>query len=309
MPNQGQINARLLTVAQGVAIKLGTTGKVTANKDGDQEKDYEGSWSTIGRIAELPILIFGGKYFQNKTQQRSVQFWAGLEARPNRMELLTEFLSKRDDKSFESIGQEEYADHQGLWLPTEQRQRWYRPHLDLCEPTFYVWFGRFFDANATDQALAGSIAKFLMSLHQDEKRQQVGPRRNSTETEQQRFTKQRIGQDLFRRDVLNAWNGRCCVSKLNVPELLRASHIKPWAACSNTERLDPRNGLPLSANLDALFDRGLIGFDKHGKIRISAKLSKESRRVVGISAATKLWSPPTKHEAKYLNWHLKYWKL
>jgi len=40
-----------------------------------------------------------------------------------------------------------------------------------------------------------------------------------------------------------------------------ASHIKPWSACTNEERLDTRNGLLLSALMDKLFDRYFITFE------------------------------------------------
>jgi predicted restriction endonuclease len=42
--------------------------------------------------------------------------------------------------------------------------------------------------------------------------------------------------------------------------LLRASHIVPWAECTDEKRLDVHNGVLLSALWDAAFDRGLISF-------------------------------------------------
>ncbi len=50
-------------------------------------------------------------------------------------------------------------------------------------------------------------------------------------TQAERLIVQRVGQDLFRNGLLDYWEGTCPVSGLAVPELLRASHIKPWAAC------------------------------------------------------------------------------
>lgn len=78
-------------------------------------------------------------------------------------------------------------------------------------------------------------------------------------TEIERLVVQRIGQDLFRADLLEYWEGRCAITGLAVPALLRASHIKPWADCeSDAERLDVFNGLLLAAHFDAAFDAGLI---------------------------------------------------
>jgi len=59
--------------------------------------------------------------------------------------------------------------------------------------------------------------------------------------------------------LLDLWEGRCAVTGLAVPELLRASHIKPWADCeTDAERLDVYNGFLLAPHLDAAFDLGFI---------------------------------------------------
>lgn len=84
----------------------------------------------------------------------------------------------------------------------------------------------------------------------------------------------RIGQYFFRTSVLNAYNNRCCVTGLKMPELLIASHIKPWAVSdSKTERTNPKNGLCLNALHDRALDRGLITLDKQYRIILSQKLS------------------------------------
>ncbi|MBI5335336.1 MAG: HNH endonuclease [Burkholderiales bacterium] len=57
----------------------------------------------------------------------------------------------------------------------------------------------------------------------------------------------------------------CRLTGLDVPQLLRASHIKPWAAClSDDERLDAFNGL--TPHLDALFDGGWMTVEADGQI-------------------------------------------
>ena len=67
------------------------------------------------------------------------------------------------------------------------------------------------------------------------------------------------------------------------PKLLVASHIKPWAVSSNTERLSEDNGLLLSATYDRLFDSGLITFDRHGKIYLSSLIGIENIKRLGLS--------------------------
>jgi hypothetical protein len=97
-------------------------------------------------------------------------------------------------------------------------------------------------------------------------------------TEAERLIKQRIGQDCFRAALLALWDHRCAVTGLDVPELLRASHAKPWADCeSDRERLDPFNGFLLAPHLDALFDRGWITFDDDGALMVSRALAPTAR--------------------------------
>ncbi len=68
---------------------------------------------------------------------------------------------------------------------------------------------------------------------------------------------QRLNQARFRRAVLASYGGRCCITGLSEPRLLVASHIVPWAV-DTENRLNPRNGLSLSALHDRAFDQGLI---------------------------------------------------
>jgi len=83
----------------------------------------------------------------------------------------------------------------------------------------------------------------------------------------------RVNQDYFRFAVLAAYDNACCITGLNIPELLIASHIKPWVISNpETERTNPRNGLCLNALHDKAFDRGLITFDTNFQIVISKRI-------------------------------------
>jgi putative restriction endonuclease len=100
-------------------------------------------------------------------------------------------------------------------------------------------------------------------------------------TEIERLVVQRIGQDIFREALMDFWSGRCAVTGLDQPELLRASHMKPWTDCaSDAERLDPFNGLLLAAHWDAAFDCGLVSFADDGAVHLSGKLSEEARNLL-----------------------------
>ena len=81
----------------------------------------------------------------------------------------------------------------------------------------------------------------------------------------------RRGQQFFRQAILCAYGGRCCISGINVPQLLVASHIKPWSDFPD-DRLDPRNGLCLSSLHDAAFDVGLITLDEKLAVVLSKRL-------------------------------------
>jgi len=97
-------------------------------------------------------------------------------------------------------------------------------------------------------------------------------------TEAERFVVQRIGQDIFRARLMDYWHGRCPLTGISEPALLRASHIIPWSECeSDAERLDVHNGLLLSALWDAAFDAGLVTFDDDGKVLLSSDLEAAAR--------------------------------
>jgi predicted restriction endonuclease len=81
----------------------------------------------------------------------------------------------------------------------------------------------------------------------------------------------RIGQSLFRQSVLSAYDFKCCVTGINLPELLVASHIIPWRADTNN-RLNPRNGLCLSSIHDRAFDAGLISISTDLCLLVSKRL-------------------------------------
>ena len=53
----------------------------------------------------------------------------------------------------------------------------------------------------------------------------------------------RVNQDYFRNVLLSNYGGTCCLTGIDIPTLLTASHIKPWAAATPSERLMSSNGL------------------------------------------------------------------
>ena len=113
----------------------------------------------------------------------------------------------------------------------------------------------------SDRALAaaGAAAELGGGTSQDVEGYGAGPVGRDLHAGEERITltSTRIGQGFFRRAVLSAYDERCCITGLGVPKLLVASHIVPWRLDA-TNRLNPRNGLALSALHDKAFDAGLI---------------------------------------------------
>ncbi len=122
-------------------------------------------------------------------------------------------------------------------------------------------------------------------------------------TEAERLVVERIGQDIFRAALLDYWQGRCCVTGLEVPELLRASHIKPWAQCdSDDERLDVFNGLLLAPHVDAMFDGGWISFEDSGAVLVSPALPSDAIVQIGLSPTWRVRGLSQAHKV-YLAYH------
>ena len=126
------------------------------------------------------------------------------------------------------------------------------------------------------------------------------------ETERTREVRQRVGQDVFREALMDLWQGRCAVTGLTFPpKLLRASHAKPWAKATDSERLDPFNGLLLSIHLDAMFDAGLIAFSDDGVLLCSRRLHVSIRQHYSISDSVRIRTLSPGH-IPYLAWHRTY---
>ncbi len=89
------------------------------------------------------------------------------------------------------------------------------------------------------------------------------------------MTKRRQGQRLFRDAVFTAYQSRCCITDIADSRLLIASHIKPWRE-DKANRLNPSNGLCLSALADRAFDQGLISLSDNYEVIVSSVLKAQS---------------------------------
>ena len=157
-------------------------------------------------------------------------------------------------------------------------------------------------AEATSVALSENAATVIPTLEEDiaeiERRGDIG------QTEKETLIKARRGQGKFREEVLSLYP--CCpISGVAMQTLLIASHIKPWWACNDNERLDKYNSLMLAPNIDALFDSGLITFADNGSIRISGHVSAQEQKRLGITPLMRL-EPVYPGAKQYLAWHNKH---
>ena len=116
--------------------------------------------------------------------------------------------------------------------------------------------------------------------------------------------KQRVNQSFFRKAVLTAYNSACCITGLNNSPLLIASHIKPWAASNDKEKVDPYNGYLLTPLYDKLFDRGFITFTFDRHMIISEAISNYNWKLLNIKNDTFIQELPIDDKRiEYLKFH------
>lgn len=118
--------------------------------------------------------------------------------------------------------------------------------------------------------------------------------------EKKAFIKVRVNQGVFRKKLLDKYDG-CCLCKVENPNFLVASHIKPWVYSKPNEKLDDNNGFLLCPNHDALFDGGFISFKDDGSILISDEVSEIDRIFMNIKSDMHI--ELTAKNREYLKWH------
>jgi len=121
------------------------------------------------------------------------------------------------------------------------------------------------------------------------------------------LTTQRIKQHFFRRAVLSSYRGRCCMSGLSDSRLLIASHIVPWSS-DKANRLNPSNGLCLSAIHDRAFDKGLISLSDDFKIIVSDDLKRRDDSFIKdvlLPLNGQMIEPPERFspQPEFIVWH------
>jgi len=144
----------------------------------------------------------------------------------------------------------------------------------------------------------------LISSDSDEQAQRdcliIQQDKSIEDTAREQLIAARLGQGTFRKNCLMLYPA-CPVTGTTFAPLLRASHIKPWAACENgNERLDPYNGIILAAHIDILFDQGWISFENDGRLLISYELDMSVKEQCLLPEKIKAFSVES---YCYLEWH------
>jgi hypothetical protein len=101
--------------------------------------------------------------------------------------------------------------------------------------------------------------------------------------ERKGLVKSRVGQGAYLKSILHRWSYRCAATGFNDTRVLIASHILPWKDAKDKQRLDVDNGILLSPDYDALFDKHLISFESTGKIILESNTSIDSLKSLGIT--------------------------
>lgn len=125
---------------------------------------------------------------------------------------------------------------------------------------------------------------------------------NLSQTEKNQIVAARIGQGLFRRNLIYECV-ICPITGVNDSRFLIASHIKPWRISNNQERLDAKNGLLFTPTYDKLFDKGFITFTNDRRIIVSTLISDENRGRLNLINNTQYPLLPIDGREDFLNYH------
>lgn len=123
----------------------------------------------------------------------------------------------------------------------------------ICQPIWDEFIDNTEDLVFVSESILGSMRGDDVSMETDDTKNVI----NRTADETLSLVKTRLTQRVFRREILKNYNNTCAISGLDIDDLLIASHIIPWAN-DVRNRLNPENGICLSALYDRAFDRGLI---------------------------------------------------
>lgn len=139
---------------------------------------------------------------------------------------------------------------------------------------------------------------------EEEVARQLRNRTDLNETEKLQLVKSRRGQGIYRQN-LEALEKACRITRVTNRRHLRASHIKPWRASTNFEKLDGNNGLLLSPHIDHLFDQGFISFADDGTLMVSRHVDVDTLILWAIDPEIN-YGPFRHQQLPYLTYHREF---
>lgn len=112
-------------------------------------------------------------------------------------------------------------------------------------------------------------------------------------------------QSFYKDILVQEFKHRCPLCDIDIPNMLIASHIKPFRDCGHTiESTDNNNGILLCKNHDFLFDQGYISFDTEGKIMICKQINPRKYTSFNINSNLQLEKALlTKRRLQFLEYH------
>lgn len=93
------------------------------------------------------------------------------------------------------------------------------------------------------------------------------------------LVKLRVNQSFFRKSILAAYNNTCCITGIQIPQLIISGHIVPWSQ-DEKNRLNPRNGIAINSLHDKAFENGLITITPDYRIRVSSILMNKKDDII-----------------------------
>jgi putative restriction endonuclease len=121
----------------------------------------------------------------------------------------------------------------------------------------------------------------------------------------------RVNQARFRKAVLSSYNATCCISGLQHEMLVIASHIVPWSQ-DTQNRLNPQNGLCLSALHDRAYDQGLLTVMPDFTVRVSPRLKSSDEHSYMAESLGRFDGQPIRFPDRFgpapafLEWHARH---
>ena len=104
---------------------------------------------------------------------------------------------------------------------------------------------------------------------------------NLSDKKKENLIQARVGQGEYRRKLIEDCQF-CPFTYINDERLLIASHIKPWVASNDNEKIDYKNGFALTPTYDRLFDQGYITFQEDKTVIVSPWISPMNQKRLDI---------------------------